>query len=240
MMPELIGRHGQRVALRRDRGLRSQDTLFPCEAAAVAAAVEKRRREFRSGRASARAALAALGLPRQAIPVGLAGEPAWPAGIVGSISHCDDEAVAAVGRVAEIRAIGIDVETTAPLCQISCDRICNDADRALRDARAPSLPVCWSSLVFSAKEALFKACFSLCRQSLDIDGVAVRVDGGERHSAEGTFRAVPLTGDPIDLAFCDLAEGRWAVRDNHIYCAAICGRSPFSQVGNEANPRWTS
>ncbi|MFP5388692.1 MAG: 4-phosphopantetheinyl transferase, partial [Thermoleophilia bacterium] len=47
------------------------------EAEALGNAVEKRRCEFVTGRACARAALAQLGVPAQPIPVGRRGEPLW-------------------------------------------------------------------------------------------------------------------------------------------------------------------
>jgi len=60
--------------------------LFPAEEAAIARAVPKRRREFTTGRACARAALAKLGLPPAPIVPGLRGAPQWPAGVTGSRS----------------------------------------------------------------------------------------------------------------------------------------------------------
>ena len=54
--------------------------LFPEEEAVVARAVGKRRREFSSGRACARAALARLGVPPAPLLPGLRGAPRWPDG----------------------------------------------------------------------------------------------------------------------------------------------------------------
>ena len=84
--------------------------LWPEEAAAVQHAVEKRRREFAVGRMLARAALAAIGDPPSAIPTGNHREPVWPAGIVGSITHCAGYCAAAVARDAMVVALGIDAE----------------------------------------------------------------------------------------------------------------------------------
>ncbi|MGH3274922.1 MAG: 4'-phosphopantetheinyl transferase family protein, partial [Streptosporangiaceae bacterium] len=84
--------------------------LFPEEQAVMARAVEKRRREFTTARACARTALARLGQPPVAIVPGDRGEPRWPPGIVGSITHCAGYRAAAVGRAAEVLAIGLDAE----------------------------------------------------------------------------------------------------------------------------------
>ena len=57
--------------------------LFPEEEAVLVRAVDKRRREFTTARACARAALATLGLPPAPIVPGLRGAPQWPPGVVG-------------------------------------------------------------------------------------------------------------------------------------------------------------
>ena len=63
--------------------------LFPEEELALGDAVEKRRREFMTGRACAREALAGLGFPDSPVGSGTKGEPLWPPGVVGSITHCE-------------------------------------------------------------------------------------------------------------------------------------------------------
>ena len=74
--------------------------LFPEEEALVAGAVTKRREEFAAGRNAARAALAGLGPPP--CPLLRAGRraPAWPQGIVGSITHCSGFCCAVVAPAA--------------------------------------------------------------------------------------------------------------------------------------------
>jgi 4'-phosphopantetheinyl transferase EntD len=72
-------------------------------------------REFASGRAYARKALAELGIFDVAIPVGANHAPVWPPGVIGSISHVaisfDDSFVAVVvAPTAVAAAVGIDLE----------------------------------------------------------------------------------------------------------------------------------
>src|SRR2546430_2701154 len=62
--------------------------LLGPERAAVGTAVPKRQREFATGRACARQALAQLGLPPAPLERGPRGEPQWPARGGGSITHC--------------------------------------------------------------------------------------------------------------------------------------------------------
>src|SRR6267143_829697 len=75
-------------------------------------AVERRRVYFSMGRAAAREALAELGIYGIAIERGPSGEPLWPDGIVGAISHAGDVAIAIVGRQNDYAGLGIDAELT--------------------------------------------------------------------------------------------------------------------------------
>src|SRR5260370_8132884 len=85
--------------------------LLPAEAVALGRdTVAKRRREFAAGRTCARRALAALDVYDIAILRGTKGEPLWPPGIVGSITHCADHCGAAVAPRQDVVSIGIDVQ----------------------------------------------------------------------------------------------------------------------------------
>jgi 4'-phosphopantetheinyl transferase EntD len=64
--------------------------LFPQEQAVIVNAIEARRREFGTVRRCAREALAALGYPPAPLLPGQERAPQWPAGIVGSMTHCTD------------------------------------------------------------------------------------------------------------------------------------------------------
>src|SRR5712692_10349689 len=73
-------------------------------------AIERRRVYFSMGRAAARDALAEFGIYSVAIERGPSGEPLWPDGIVGAISHAGDVAIAIVGRQNKYAGLGIDIE----------------------------------------------------------------------------------------------------------------------------------
>ena len=68
-----------------------------------------------TGRALARQALAAIGIAPVPIPSGPQGEPRWPSGIVGSITHCAGYRACAVGHADSFAALGIDAERDVPL-----------------------------------------------------------------------------------------------------------------------------
>jgi 4'-phosphopantetheinyl transferase EntD len=200
--------------------------LFPAEAATVAEAVEKRRREFTTGRMCARAALGNLGVPPAPIPRGEGGAPRWPSGIVGSITHCVGYRGAAVARAHDILAIGIDAEPDAALPDGVLDGVSLTGERArLRDLAARIPGTSWDRLLFSAKESVYKAWFPLARRWLDFADVDITID-----PANGTFAArlliplqhadgFPMAGFPIAGFPVTGFTGAWLARDGLIVTA---------------------
>jgi 4'-phosphopantetheinyl transferase EntD len=135
------------VSTRRDL----ETPLAAAEAAAVERAVPARRREFTTGRACARAALVHLGLLPTPVPPGPAGEPRWPAGVVGSITHCEGYRAAAVARATDLGALAIDAEPNRPLPAGVLDAVAASTERrGLRCCAEAAPVVCWDRLLFSA------------------------------------------------------------------------------------------
>ena len=83
---------------------------LPEEEPLIAKSVAKRRNEFITVRYCARQALGELGVPPVPILKGDKGEPCWPDGVVGSLTHCTGFRGAAVGRHGAVRSVGIDAE----------------------------------------------------------------------------------------------------------------------------------
>jgi 4'-phosphopantetheinyl transferase EntD len=136
--------------------------LFAAEEAALGGAGLPRYAEFSAGRACARAALARLGLPPAAILPGPRGEPRWPGGVTGSITHCAGYRACAVARSTQVAALGIDAEPDRPLPAAVLAAVATRAERAWLDERMSAAPrVRWDTLLFSAKEAAYKAWFPL-------------------------------------------------------------------------------
>lgn len=71
---------------------------------------EERKNEFTAGRRAASQALRLLHVSNERVERGLQGEPVWPGGVVGSISHSDSLAVACVGRTSGFASLGVDLE----------------------------------------------------------------------------------------------------------------------------------
>ena len=136
--------------------------LFPAEQALVRTADARRRAEFTAGRACARAALAALGLPAAPILTGRAGEPCWPGGVTGSITHCPGYRACAAARISDLAGLGIDAEPDASLPAGLIESVAGHAERAWLARQAAAEPaVCWDRLLFSAKEAVGKLWYPL-------------------------------------------------------------------------------
>lgn len=190
--------------------------LFPEEEACVGRAVESRRREFVTGRACARAALAKLGQPAEAIPSGARGAPHWPQGIVGSITHCDGYRACAVAREGDLRTIGVDAEPDAPLPDGVLGDIAMPEERLwLQDLALEAPGVSWDRLLFSAKEAVYKAWFPLARRWLGFEDAVVEID-----RASGTFSARLLVPGPtVEGVSLTGFSGRWLVRDGLVLAA---------------------
>ncbi|HEY5784748.1 MAG TPA: 4'-phosphopantetheinyl transferase superfamily protein [Microlunatus sp.] len=193
---------------------------FPSEEAAVAKAVEVRRREFVTTRICARRALADLGVPEVAIPRGPAGSPVWPARVVGSLTHCVGYRAAAVAWQGDVRSLGIDAEPRAGLPPDVLDLVADAGEQvqlaALHD-HDPTVP--WDRLLFSAKESVYKAFFPLAGQWLDFTDVALIIDPG------GSF--VARLSDPrlIRAAGVETFAGRWGVAAG-IIATAVVVRDP--------------
>lgn len=171
----------------------SDVTLFPEEAALLARAVDKRRREFATGRHCARAALTRLGVPPAPLLSGRRGAPQWPAGVVGSITHCDGYRAAAVARDRDVVTLGLDAESAGPLPDGVLRLVSDVGERAwIRELGAARPEVYWDRLLFSAKESVYKAWFPLAGRWLDFAEASVTVDPDA-----GTFTAALLVPGPV-------------------------------------------
>lgn len=182
--------------------------LFPEEEEAIALAVGKRRREFTTARRCARAALARLGMPSVPIVPGLRGAPQWPAGVVGSITHCEGYRACAVARESDITTIGIDAEPHRRLPNGVLETVSLPGERARVAALTSLQPsVCWDRILFCAKEAVYKAWFPLTRRWLDFEEACVDFD-----PASQTFAArLRVTGPVINGQAIAGFSGRWLI-----------------------------
>lgn len=185
---------------------------LPAEVGAVQRAVPKRRAEFARGRACARAALASLGVPAQAIPVGPDRAPLWPGDAIGSITHCRGLVAAAVGRGGgRFRSLGLDAEPRESLEVDLAKRIATMDELEDADGRSGLPPDVLPRLIFSAKEVVHKCVHPLARQTLDFLDVAIVFD----HDARA-FSVEARTARAEALPEIAAIRGRYRVDDRHI------------------------
>lgn len=187
--------------------------LHPLELDAVVRARPVRLREFAMGRSCARRALRALGAQAAAIPRGIDRAPEWPAGVVGSISHCRGYCVAAVAWRAVHAGVGIDVERfqRLPADILSIVVSPSEADQ-LRALGKFDLAE-WATVAFSAKEALYKCYYPLARRILEFHDVALTL------TTDGGFTGVLQNADAPSAGGSRRFRGRFVVREGIVFAA---------------------
>jgi len=159
---------GLAVVSERDLG---NHALHPEEAQVLTPRACRRKQvEFALGRAAARLALKQIGL-ENLWPVlrGPAGEPLWSDGVVGSISHCHPWDVAVVVNGSNRFVIGVDLETMEGMQETDISHlVCHAAEL---DWVRQGLSQERLAMIFSAKEAVYKAFYPLCRRYIDFKEV---------------------------------------------------------------------
>lgn len=146
-------------------------------------AAAKRKLEFLAGRLCANQAASQICLSPPLIQTGSAGEPIWPCGITGSISHSSKLACAAIAQGAGTIHIGIDLEDIARTKDMA-----NLTSLILTRSEETYLP---SGLedrnryvlqVFCLKEALYKAIYPILQRFVGFQEVALRRNRSGRWS----------------------------------------------------------
>jgi 4'-phosphopantetheinyl transferase EntD len=190
--------------------------LFPQERAALGQAVEKRRREFVTARACARQALARLGLPASPIATGERGQPLWPEGVLGSITHCAGYRACALAHASELAGLGIDAEPNEPLPLGVLEEIARPEERPLLAQLARAEPaVNWGRMLFSAKESVYKVWYPIAQCWLGFEDAVLAIN-----PATCTFQARLLKPWPsAGRALPPALDGRWLVREGLLLTA---------------------
>lgn len=196
---------------------------LPEEEALIARSVAKRRNEFVTVRHCARLALGELGVAPAPILKGEKGEPCWPDGVVGSLTHCDGFRGAVVGRAGEVRSVGIDAEPHGVLPDGVLDAVSLPVERNELAAMPDGLH--WDRVLFCAKEATYKAWYPLTRRWLGFEDAHVVFDvdlEADPAGATGEFVSqilidpVAMSGPPLETL-----RGRWSVRDGLVLTAIV-------------------
>ena len=173
------------------------------EAAAIVDAVPKRRREFATARALAREGLERFfGLHDFNLLNDKDRAPIWPQGIAGSLSHSSIRAWVALVD-ATYGTIGIDGENREKLERNLWHLTMYDEEIAYLETLKTSIQERRALVIFSAKEALYKAQFPWTQKFVDFKAVQIRLD--EDGSLQCIFRRDIA---PFRSGF--VARGRWS------------------------------
>jgi len=166
---------------------------LPEEEPLIARSVAKRRNEFITVRHCAREALGKLDVGPVPILKGDKGEPCWPDGIVGSLTHCEGFRGAVVARATEVRSVGIDAEPHGVLPKGVLGAVALPAEQDAVATLEGDLH--WDRILFCAKEATYKAWFPLTHRWLGFEDAHITFELDSSGSS-GTF----LSRIPIDPA----------------------------------------
>ena len=192
--------------------------LYPEEEAAVARAVDKRRREFTTVRACAREAMARLGIAPAPIVPGPHGAPTWPAGVIGSMTHCQGYRASALALRRDVITIGIDAEPDAALPDGVLASVALDSEAVAVARLATTHPhVAWDRLLFSAKESVYKAWFPLTGRWLDFSEAEITFTP---ETSEFTARLL-VPGPETPTGRLDGFSGRWLTRHGVLATAIV-------------------
>ena len=194
---------------------------LPEEEALIAKSVAKRRNEFITVRHCARRALGQLGVPPAPILKGDKGEPCWPDGVVGSLTHCRGYRGAVVGRVGPVRSVGIDAEPHDVLPDGVLGAIGLDDERRAIAALPAGLH--WDRILFCAKEATYKAWYPLTGRWLGFEDAHIVFDvDPSGPGSTGVFVSTilidtaALSGPPLTAL-----RGRWSVERGLVLTAIV-------------------
>ena len=192
---------------------------LPEEEPLVAKSVAKRRNEFVTVRHCARVALGQLGFPPVPILKGDKGQPCWPDGVVGSLTHTQGYRGAVVGRSSAVRSVGIDAEPHGVLP----DGVLNAISLPVERHEICALPggLNWDRILFCAKEATYKAWFPLTERWLGFEDAHITFDV-DASGVTGTFVSRILI-DPAARSGPPLNElaGRWSVGGGLVLTAIV-------------------
>ncbi|RZP95346.1 4'-phosphopantetheinyl transferase superfamily protein [Vibrio vulnificus] len=182
-------------------------------------AVAKRKSEFVAGRYLARKALTALGANNTSVEIGANRAPLWPDSFIGSISHSEGFAICAVANRDDLKGIGIDVESfiDVKVAREIVGSVLIDSEYKLVGTYTNPNPVTLT-LIFSAKESLFKALYPAVGRYFDFNAA---------HTKEIDFQTGKFTIElvqelaptlPVGTRF----EGLFELDNNKVFTVIFC------------------
>jgi 4'-phosphopantetheinyl transferase EntD len=139
--------------------------------------------------------------------------------VVGSLTHCEGYRGAVVGRVGDVRSVGIDAEPHDVLPHGVLNSVSLPAERRELAAMPDSLHS--DRILFCAKEATYKAWYPLTHRWLGFEDAHIVFDiNADETSGEFVSRILidptALSGPPLTAL-----RGSWAVRNGLALTAIV-------------------
>lgn len=153
--------------------LKTTRVIRPEERCSIAGANLKRQKEYATGRWCARQALAKLGLSPQPVLPGPGGEPVWPSGVSGSISHTAGAYCAAAASSDKYRAIGIDIENRHKKISPGAREIIMNEDEMAWLHQTNNRNRNYEKMIFCAKESAGKLFFTIIKKKISWEVLSV-------------------------------------------------------------------
>jgi 4'-phosphopantetheinyl transferase EntD len=170
-------------------GEASPGDLHPQETALISpSAVIAKRMSFTLGRNAAAKTLRAIGIdPAPPVLQGKGKNPLWPEQVVGSVTHCEPWTICVVAKNSAAKALGVDLEDVRrvqnpDIGEVICTRSEMEWIAGSEDQIGSLI------MVFSAKEAMYKAYYPFCRRYFDFTDAELAWD-----AAAGGFSGHLLT-----------------------------------------------
>lgn len=188
--------------------------LYPEELACLGKAAELRKKTFSSGRQCARNALAEAGLPAVVLPRAEGGAIVWPDGVIGSISHTKDWAVAAVAisAMSDALRMGVDLERIQPLEAGVLNLVATPAEQA--DLKESGSKRWHATALFSMKESIYKCLRDSFGSFIEFHDVEILELASGRPRIRFINERLREFANPADM------ELRMAVTPDHVFTLA--------------------
>lgn len=143
------------------------------------ASSKKRRTEFLLGRQAARRCLQQLNFPgNPELRKGEQGEPLWPDGFSGSITHSGSLVLACATKREDYKAIALDIEDRGKIRSLNiAKQICRKEELSWIDSIDGDKDKQTALIsLFSAKETIYKAYFPICGRFFGFQSVTLRMN----------------------------------------------------------------
>lgn len=175
-------------------------------------AIESRKKEFVAGRLCAFKAALKLDLRLDQLKVGENREPLWPSEMVGSISHTKKMAIAIVDSAKYSRSLGIDVEEIIEENKEATieKMVATKKDLAFLKLFSKKLEA--YTVLFSAKEALYKLIYPLCHEFFGFQEAELKALDMDR----GEFVLRLDSENPNLKEYLGSYRGKFFRKDGHI------------------------